>query len=93
MNEEEGHTVVRCKSEEALHRAKSLVNIEFSWILAAVVASSMLFYLVLSQRYAEVAEYLKAGGDDDDSEDFDLESEKRSFVSLERGMRNIDLER
>ncbi|PKU61989.1 transmembrane protein 45B-like [Dendrobium catenatum] len=93
MNQEEGHTVVRCRSEEALQRAKSLVNIEFSWILAAVVASSLLFYLVFSRRYAVEAEYLKAGGEDDESEDFDLESEKRSFVSLEREMRNIDLER
>lgn len=93
MNDEDGHWVVRCRSEEALHRAKSLVNIEFSWIFASVVACSMLFYLLLSRRYAEEAEYLKAGGDDDESEDFDLESDKRSFVSLERGMRNIDLER
>ncbi|XP_020594808.1 transmembrane protein 45B-like [Phalaenopsis equestris] len=88
INEEEGHTVVRCGSEEALHRAKSLVNIEFSLILAVFVASSMVFYLVLSRKYAE-----EAGGDDDDSKDVDLESEKRSFVALEKGMRNSELQR
>ncbi|KAL0369920.1 UNVERIFIED_CONTAM: hypothetical protein Sangu_0310100 [Sesamum angustifolium] len=31
MNLEEGHKVVRCHGEEALERAKSLVNIQFNW--------------------------------------------------------------
>ncbi|KAK8951679.1 hypothetical protein KSP39_PZI004481 [Platanthera zijinensis] len=97
MNDEDGHFVVRCRSPEALHRAKSLANIEFSWLLAAVVGSCLLLYLGLSRRYAKEAEYAavaKVGGDDDESEDLELESEQRSFVSMERGMRNnIDLER
>ncbi|KAG0446926.1 hypothetical protein HPP92_028614 [Vanilla planifolia] len=94
INPEDGHMVVRCRSQEALHRAKSLVNIEFSWILAAVVAGSLLFYLILSRRYAEEAEYdsiVKLV--DDDVEDLDVEADTRSFVSLGKAMRNIDLER
>lgn len=97
MNDEDGHFVVRCRSAAALHRAKSLANIEFSWLLAAVVGSCLLLYLALCRRYVKEAEYAavsKAGGYDGDSEDLDLESEQRSFVSMERGMRNsIDLER
>lgn len=92
MNDEDGHFVVRCRSDAALHRAKSLANIEFSWLFAAVMGSCLLMYLVMSRRYGKEAEYVaveKAGGDYGESED-----EQRSFVSMERGMRsNIDLER
>ena len=37
MNDEDGHMVVRCSSHEALHRAISLVNIEFSWFIIGVL--------------------------------------------------------
>ncbi|KAG0451931.1 hypothetical protein HPP92_025942 [Vanilla planifolia] len=69
INPEDGHMVVRCRSQEALHRAKS-------------------------SRYAEEAEYdsiVKLV--DDDVEDLDVEADTRSFVSLGKAMRNIDLER
>lgn len=90
MNAEDGHIVVRCRSEEALHRAKSLVNIEFSWCLVAVVGCSLLFYLLLSRRYVEEMEYssiVKL------TEEMDLEEGKSSFLSLGKVMRNVDRER
>ncbi|XP_008791884.1 uncharacterized protein LOC103708640 [Phoenix dactylifera] len=99
MNTEEGHQVVRCHSDEALHRAKSLVNIEFSWYMAAMAVFSMLLYLFLCRRYPEAPEYLplvKEEGVQDDDED--LESQKRlgesdSFVEMGKGMRGMELER
>ncbi|XP_020573650.1 transmembrane protein 45A-like [Phalaenopsis equestris] len=94
MNAEDGHFVVRCRSEEALHRAKSLANIEFSWCLAAVVGSSLLFYLLLSRRYAEEMEYSpisKLSGEME-IEEMELEEGKNSFLSLGKVMRNVDLE-
>ncbi|PPS01595.1 hypothetical protein GOBAR_AA19068 [Gossypium barbadense] len=41
LHNEDGHQVVRCSSDEALQRAKSLVNIIFSWTLIAVIIFSM----------------------------------------------------
>ncbi|PKA49973.1 hypothetical protein AXF42_Ash017512 [Apostasia shenzhenica] len=98
MKHENGHTVVRCPSEAALHRAKSLVNIEFSWMLVGVVALSMVFYLLMSRRYAEETEYSalsKSGGEEvDEAAELDLEAEKRSFLSFGKTMmRSMDLER
>ncbi|KAE8711596.1 hypothetical protein F3Y22_tig00110283pilonHSYRG00062 [Hibiscus syriacus] len=54
---EDGHQVVNCSSHEALHRAKSLVNILFSWTLIAVTIFSVAFYLVLAKFYGEKVEY------------------------------------
>ncbi|KAI0528638.1 hypothetical protein KFK09_001180 [Dendrobium nobile] len=95
MNDEDGHFVVRCSSDEALHRAKSLANIEFSWSLAAVVSLSLLFYLLLSRRYVEKMEYssiTKSAGEME-TEEMDLEEERSSFLSLGKAMRNVDMER
>lgn len=52
MNMEEGHLVVRCHEEEDLHRAKSLVNIEFSWYLAGFLVLVMAIYLFLSRKHS-----------------------------------------
>nr|XP_010932463.1 transmembrane protein 45B [Elaeis guineensis] len=98
INSEDGHQVVRCHSDEALHRAKSLVNIQFSWYVAAMAVFSMLLYLFLTKRYPEAPEYLplvKEGGQEDDE---DLESQKRlgesdSFVHMGKGIGAMELER
>ncbi|KAG0446738.1 hypothetical protein HPP92_028679 [Vanilla planifolia] len=93
MNPENGHMVVRCRSQEALHRAKALVNFEFCWLLVAVLAASLLFYLLLSRRYTEEAEYASIVKlVDDDVEDLDVEANMRSFVSMGKTMRSMDLE-
>lgn len=54
---EEGHDVVRCHNDEALHRAKSLVNMSFSWFLVGIMVLSVSSYLVLEKVYGDRAEY------------------------------------
>uniref|UniRef100_A0A6N2LNP1 Uncharacterized protein n=1 Tax=Salix viminalis TaxID=40686 RepID=A0A6N2LNP1_SALVM len=44
---DDGHKTVRCASEEALHRSKSSVNIQFSWFLVGLVVFAITFYLGL----------------------------------------------
>ncbi|XP_047046792.1 transmembrane protein 45B-like [Lolium rigidum] len=58
LNFEEGHEVVRCRTDEALHRAKSLVNLQFSWYLTATVVFVVVFYLQVSRLYPEEPQYL-----------------------------------
>ncbi|PKI43155.1 hypothetical protein CRG98_036461 [Punica granatum] len=73
MNLEEGHLVVRCHSDEALHRAKSLVNIGFSWFLIGVTIFSVSLYLILTKIYGDSVEYQSL-----DLEADDVESQKRA---------------
>ncbi|CAE5960213.1 unnamed protein product [Arabidopsis arenosa] len=54
---EKKHQLIRCSSEEALHRAKSLINIEFSLLLVVFTIFIMTFYVVLDGVYGEKAEY------------------------------------
>lgn len=92
LNSEEGHLVVRCEGEAALHRAKSLVNIQFGWFLVCVTIFSMAFYVVLLRRYGEKIEYRSLQAD------YDIESHKnkeeyQSFVHMGKGMAPLDIER
>ncbi|EPS63559.1 hypothetical protein M569_11225, partial [Genlisea aurea] len=75
MNLEEGHRVVRCRGDGALERAKSLVNIEFSWYVLGVVVFSTAFYLLLARKteYRFLPELQTAEDDDDD----DVEAQKK----------------
>ncbi|KAL0909724.1 hypothetical protein M5K25_020617 [Dendrobium thyrsiflorum] len=98
MNDEDGHYVVRCRSDGELHRAKSLVNIEFCWLLSAVVAFSLLCYLFLSRKYEKESEYESI--EEEEIEDLELGKksnrkleESDSFVHMERVMSSIELER
>ncbi|WOK96136.1 transmembrane protein 45A-like [Canna indica] len=98
MNLEEGHSVVRCHSEEALHRAKSLVNLQFSWYMTAMAIFCMLVYLFLSKAYPEEPQYLPIVRDAVQEEEEDLESQKKlmesaSFVHMGKGFKAIELER
>ncbi|KAJ1427225.1 hypothetical protein SESBI_09888 [Sesbania bispinosa] len=106
MNDEEGHKVVRCSSHEALHRANSLVNIQFSWLIIVVTVFAVSFYLVLVKFYDEnnnkVHEYFTLGNvaEDEESND-DVESQKRSalgnngsFIHVSKNLsQRIDMER
>ncbi|CAN8252389.1 unnamed protein product [Cochlearia groenlandica] len=56
---EEGKHVIRCSNDKALHRAISLVNIQFSWFLVGVTIFAMLFYIFLQSIYGEKNEYSK----------------------------------
>ncbi|KAE8692820.1 Disease resistance-responsive (dirigent-like protein) family protein [Hibiscus syriacus] len=105
---EEGHQVVRCSSDKALHRAKSLVNIGFSLTLIGVTVFAMSFYLVLVKFYGEKVKYstlehhenekFELGGDDFE----DVESQKgqskvladpKSFIHMGKGYAIMDIER
>ncbi|KAK7348267.1 hypothetical protein VNO80_22818 [Phaseolus coccineus] len=75
MNQEEGHMVVRCSSHEAVHRANSLVNIEFSWFIIGVTLFAVSLYLVLVKVYREKVQYFSLGNEDEES-NYDVESQK-----------------
>ncbi|KAJ0981196.1 hypothetical protein J5N97_009451 [Dioscorea zingiberensis] len=99
MNLEEGHRVVRCHDDESLHRAKSLVNIQFSWFTACFAVFLMVFYLIINRKYSESQEYVSLENSSVEEDDQDLEAQKKlqemaSFVHMGKGlMRSIDLER
>lgn len=86
LHEEEGHQVIKCSSDKALHRAKSLVNIEFSWFFVGITIFVMSLYLILSGLYGENAEYsiliTKDKGEESGEEQQDIESLKKSNPSF-----------
>ncbi|CAH9082894.1 unnamed protein product [Cuscuta epithymum] len=51
INSEEGHQVVRCHTQEALLRAKSMVNIQFSWYVIGVTIFTVSLYLIVFKIY------------------------------------------
>ncbi|GKV21749.1 hypothetical protein SLEP1_g31701 [Rubroshorea leprosula] len=98
---EEGHQVVRCSSEEALHRAKSLVNLQFSWFLVVISIFAVTFYMVLAKFYGQKVEYSTLTGEEslrEDSDDVEFHKKSRvgdsqSFVQLGKVHSTIDIER
>lgn len=93
MNSEEGHWVVRCRDKGSLERAKSLVNIEFSWLLVGMVVFSVAFYLVVSRRFVEEEELYVALERDEDLEAQKKLDESESFVHMGKGFDTLELER
>ncbi|PSR90245.1 Transmembrane protein like [Actinidia chinensis var. chinensis] len=96
MNLEEGHKVVRCGSHEALERARSLVNIEFSWYLVLVIICSMCLYLCLNKIYGEKVEYQTLSEYEQKEEVEDVEAQKKSkhFVDhMGKAFAPMDIER
>ncbi|XP_047044102.1 uncharacterized protein LOC124648365 [Lolium rigidum] len=53
LNLEAGRAVVRCRTDEALARAKSLVNLQFSWYLTGIVLFVVVLYHQLNKVYHE----------------------------------------
>lgn len=53
VHKEDGHYVMRCHSDAALHRAKALVNIQFSFYVIVVTAFSVTFYLAMDKAYGK----------------------------------------
>jgi Family of unknown function (DUF716) len=76
LNIEEGHQVVRCHTAEALDRAKSLVNIEFSWYMTGTVVFAILGYVYLTKLYPEEPDYLPLVRKAEEEEEEDLEMRK-----------------
>ncbi|KAK0604743.1 hypothetical protein LWI29_019009 [Acer saccharum] len=76
INREEGHQVMRCHGEQALHRAKALVNLQFSWFLVGITIFSLSFYLVWDNFFTKKVEYSTLTREEDDDSD-DVEYQKR----------------
>ncbi|KAG6790966.1 hypothetical protein POTOM_000075 [Populus tomentosa] len=54
---DDGHKILRCASEEALHRAKSLVNIQFGWLVVGLTIFAITLYLHLVEKYSKNVKY------------------------------------
>ncbi|KAH0925900.1 hypothetical protein HID58_018156 [Brassica napus] len=100
LYEEKGHEVVRCSSDLALHRAKSLVKIEFSWFFVGNTIFVMSLYLILDGVYGENIEYssltTKDQVEEDGEKQEDIESLKMSnpgFVQMGKIFGDRDVER
>ncbi|KAF3659992.1 putative L-tryptophan--pyruvate aminotransferase 1-like [Capsicum annuum] len=82
INLEEGYQVVRCHGHKALGRAKSLVNIEFSWYVIGTTCLVVSLYLVCFKIFTkDNVDYqsLKINSEDHQEEDWvDVEAQKRS---------------
>ncbi|KAK7245796.1 hypothetical protein RIF29_40646 [Crotalaria pallida] len=95
MNLEEGHRVVRCNDHEALHRAKSLVNIQFSWFFILVTIFGVSLYLVLVKVYGgnNKVQYFSLGNEEEeyqeDKTSDDVESQKKSIVDNPRSFIHV----
>ncbi|KAM7528741.1 hypothetical protein LguiB_032151 [Lonicera macranthoides] len=102
INLEEGHHVVRCHGDEARDRAKSLVNVQFSWYFIGVTIFAVSFYLLLAKIYPEKVEYqsLSKLEDVEEEEAIDVEAQKKSefkdsksFIHMGKSFAPIDMER
>ncbi|XP_031099779.1 uncharacterized protein LOC116003976 [Ipomoea triloba] len=86
LTEEHKHHVVKCRSEEAAMRAKSLVNILFSLSLIGFTILVVTIYLVLVKCYSQKIAYVSLPTnklEDNEKEDLihDVESQK-GFVEM-----------
>ncbi|PSR90246.1 Transmembrane protein like [Actinidia chinensis var. chinensis] len=96
MHLEEGHTVVRCGSHQALKRAKALVNVEFSWLLVLVMIFSMCLYMFFTKVYGGRVEYKSLSKYEEPEEVEDAEAQKKNkhFVDhMEKAFIPMDIER
>ncbi|XP_019163749.1 PREDICTED: transmembrane protein 45A-like [Ipomoea nil] len=91
INSEEGHQVVRCHAHGDLERAKSLVNIQFSWYVIAVTIFAVAAYLALLKIYDQKVEYQSLATKLDDQDDEttieieDVEAQKRDDKAARNG--------
>lgn len=90
MHEEEGHKVVRCNSDESLHRAKALVNIQFSWLLILLAVFAASFFVFMIRVYGGEYNYKTADYSpmsplttSDEEEEEDVEAQKLGPKSAE----------
>lgn len=81
LNFEDGHHIVRCHNIEALGRAKSLVNISFSWYVIGVMILAVSLYLAMIViRRRRRSMLLLLGGKDgyEHMNEFDVVEEKET---------------
>ncbi|XP_022862686.1 transmembrane protein 45B-like [Olea europaea var. sylvestris] len=101
MNLEVGHKVVRCHGEEALERAKSLVNIQFSWYVIGVTIFAVSLYLIIIKLYHGKVDYQSIMRfEEQQEENDDVEAQKRgkpdetkSFLPVRNSFIAMDIER
>ncbi|XP_051220097.1 uncharacterized protein [Lolium perenne] len=101
LNLEAGRAVVRCHADEALARAKSLVNLQFSWYLTGIELFVVVLYLQLYKVYhEEPSHFLLVKGRHEDGDSFsigddhghdeeDLEAAKQ-YIHISNGTRDMD---
>ncbi|XP_044498659.1 transmembrane protein 45B-like [Mangifera indica] len=78
IHNDDGHRVVQCHTEEALQRAKSLVNLAFSWFLVGVTVFSVSLYVVLDRIIGEnKAEYATLKREDEHSDDIESQEDTK----------------
>lgn len=83
---DDDHEMVRCSGDEALHRAKSLITIQFSWLLISFTIFAVCFYLVLAKAYGEKVRYNSLEREEELEKDFaDLESGKTNKPGNSKG--------
>ncbi|CAH1452748.1 unnamed protein product [Lactuca virosa] len=97
LNLEVGHHVVRCHGEEALERAKSLVNFQFSWYLICVTVFAISLYLAMYKIYEEKVEYQSVTTYDLEKVHEGVEAqrklgESKSFLVMEESFSPLDIE-
>ncbi|KAL4591358.1 hypothetical protein LXL04_004317 [Taraxacum kok-saghyz] len=77
LNLEQGHNVVRCHGDEALERAKSLVNIQFSWYLFLVTIFSVSLYLFMNKIYKKRVDQSRTMYDHEQAHE-DIEAQRKT---------------
>ncbi|CAI9761349.1 unnamed protein product [Fraxinus pennsylvanica] len=102
MNLEEDHQVVRCQGEEALGRAKSLVNIQFSWYVVGMTTFSVSLYLIMIKLYPQKVEYRALSKFEELEEEIeeDVEAQKKgkseepksTFLQMGKSFAPMDME-
>ncbi|MED6206721.1 hypothetical protein PIB30_029455 [Stylosanthes scabra] len=109
MNLEEGHKVVRCHDDMSLHRANSLVIIQFSWFFIIVTVFAVSLYLVLNKiydnknkiEYSPMENNEEEYDEEEDKSSEDIESQKKnlvgnnpmSFIHVGKSFSSLDIER
>ncbi|CAN6828344.1 unnamed protein product, partial [Brassica oleracea var. botrytis] len=83
---EDGHQLVNCSTQEALHRAKALVNLEFSCLFVINTICVVTLFLIMDRNYGGNIEYsslttnYQRGQYDEEQQHF--ETQKMSFVQM-----------
>ena len=94
LRSEEGHQVVHCRDEASVHRAKALINIEFSWYVIGMAMFSVIFYMFLDKVYGEKVKYRSLGEEQDEEEGEALSPEKIKLGFIHMGaLTPMDIER
>ncbi|KAK7269691.1 hypothetical protein RIF29_22425 [Crotalaria pallida] len=83
MHLEGDHNVIRCSDDESLHRAISLVNIQFSWLMIVVTIFAMSLYLFMVSCYGEKVEYVSLRKEEHYHEEYDSNNDVESQYQKE----------